>query len=224
MKNRTGRRIRRPHSPVPAGKPPRPWIVRAGIAAAVVVAYFLLPLDHPGPQRPVLSWVLSALLLTVVAVLLLRQIRHVFLDRPDSRPGVAISLLIVLSVHVFSATYYALAKEPGQFSGLHTRLDALYLTVVTLATVGYGDITPRGQAARGQAARLVAVLQITYSFVFLTAACATATGSVCSRPTDRRRRAFAQPRGVCGGPAGGARDPRRACAHPGGSTTVATPW
>ncbi|MFE7434727.1 MerR family DNA-binding transcriptional regulator [Streptomyces tendae] len=111
MKNRTGRRIRRPHSPVPAGKPPRPWIVRAGIAAAVVVAYFLLPLDHPGPQRPVLSWVLSALLLTVVAVLLLRQIRHVFLDRPDSRPGVAISLLIVLSVHVFSATYYALAKS-----------------------------------------------------------------------------------------------------------------
>ncbi|MGW0458818.1 potassium channel family protein [Streptomyces tendae] len=142
-------------------------MVRAGIAAAVVVAYFLLPLDHLGPQRPVLSWALFALLLTVVAVLLLRQ---VLLDRPDSRPGVVISLLIVLSVHVFSATYYALAKEPGQFSGLHTRLDALYFTVVTLATVGYGDITPRGQAAR-----LVAVLQITYSFVFLTAAATALT-------------------------------------------------
>ncbi|MET8668845.1 potassium channel family protein [Streptomyces tendae] len=145
-------------------------MVRAGIAAAVVVAYFLLPLDHLGPQRPVLSWALFALLLTVVAVLLLRQVRHVLLDRPDSRPGVVISLLIVLSVHVFSATYYALAKEPGQFSGLHTRLDALYFTVVTLATVGYGDITPRGQAAR-----LVAVLQITYSFVFLTAAATALT-------------------------------------------------
>ncbi|MFC8414893.1 potassium channel family protein [Streptomyces coelicoflavus] len=148
----------------------RPWLVRAGIAVAVVVAYFLLPLDHLGPQRPVLSWTLFALLLTVVAVLLLRQIRHVLLDRPDSRPGVVISLLIVLSVHVFSATYYALAKQPGEFSGLHTRLDALYFTVVTLATVGYGDITPRGQAAR-----LVTVLQIVYSFVFLTAAATALT-------------------------------------------------
>ncbi|CAA16220.1 two pore domain potassium channel family protein [Streptomyces sp. SID7813] len=147
-----------------------PWVVRAGIAAAVVVAYFLLPLDHLGPQRPVLSWVLFALLLTVVAVLLLRQIRHVLLDRPDSRPGVVISLLIVLSVHVFSAAYYALAKSPGEFNGLHTRIDALYFTVVTLATVGYGDITPRGQAAR-----VVTVLQITYSFVFLTAAATALT-------------------------------------------------
>ncbi|MFC7827837.1 potassium channel family protein [Streptomyces sp. NPDC057375] len=148
----------------------RPWLVRVGIAAAVVVAYFLLPLDHLGPQRPVLSWVLFAVLLTVVAVLLLRQIRHVLLDRPDSRPGVVISLLIVLSVHVFSATYYALAKQPGEFSGLHTRIDALYFTVVTLATVGYGDITPRGQASR-----VVTVLQITYSFVFLTAAATALT-------------------------------------------------
>lgn len=170
MKDRTGRRIRRTAQPRTGWQAARPWIVRAGIAAAVVLAYFLLPLDHLGPQRPVLSWVLFALLLTVVAVLLLRQIRHVFLDRPDTRPGVVISLLIVLSVHVFSATYYALAKQPGQFSGLHTRLDALYFTVVTLATVGYGDITPRGQAAR-----LVTVLQITYSFVFLTAAATALT-------------------------------------------------
>ncbi|KPC72052.1 potassium channel family protein [Streptomyces coelicoflavus] len=162
-------------------------MVRAGIAVAVVVAYFLLPLDHLGPQRPVLSWVLFALLLTVVAVLLLRQIRHVLLDRPDSRPGVVISLLIVLSVHVFSATYYALAKQPGEFSGLHTRLDALYFTVVTLATVGYGDITPRGQAAR-----LVTVLQIAYSFVFLTAAATALTtrlrDMVVRRPERGRSR------------------------------------
>ncbi len=143
----------------------RPWILRVGVAAGTVVAYFLLPLDHFGPQRPVVSWLLFGALLSVVAVLLLRQIRHVLIDRPDTRPGVVIPLLIVLSVHVFSAAYYALAKQPGEFTGLHTRVDALYFTVVTLATVGYGDITPSGQAAR-----IVAVLQITYSFVFLTAA------------------------------------------------------
>jgi voltage-gated potassium channel Kch len=154
-----------------AGRPPvtwragLPWLARAGVAAAVVAIYFLLPLDHLGPQRPVLSWVLFALLLTVVAALLLRQIRHVLINRPNTRPGVVITLLIVLSVHVFAATYYALAKVPGEFTGLGTRVDALYFTVVTLATVGYGDITPHGQAAR-----VVTVLQIVYSFVFLTAA------------------------------------------------------
>jgi hypothetical protein len=37
--------------------------------------------------------------------------------------------------------------------------------VVTPATIGYGDITPRGQTAR-----VVVMLQIVYSFVFLTAA------------------------------------------------------
>lgn len=161
----------------------RPWLVRTGIAAAVVVAYFLLPLDQLGPQRPVLSWALFAVLLTAVAVALLRQIRHVLLNRPDTRPGVVISLLIVLSVHVFSAGYYALAKQPGEFNGLHTKIDALYFTVVTLATVGYGDITPRGQAAR-----VVAVLQITYSFVFLTAAATALTTRMRDRVVRRPER------------------------------------
>ncbi len=163
----------------------RPWLVRAGVAVAVVVAYFLLPLDHLGPRRPVLSWTLFAVVLTVVALLLLRQIRHVLIDRPDTRPGVVISLLIVLSVHIFSATYYALAKQPGEFTGLRTRVDALYFTVVTLATVGYGDITPRGQSAR-----LVTVLQITYSFVFLTAAATALTQRIRDtvvRRTERDR-------------------------------------
>ncbi|MCZ9354965.1 potassium channel family protein [Streptomyces mutabilis] len=151
----------------------------------MVVAYFLLPLDHLGPQRPVLSWTLFALVLTVVALLLLRQIRHVLIDRPDSRPGVVISLLILLSVHIFSATYYALAKQPGEFTGLRTRVDALYFTVVTLATVGYGDITPQGQSAR-----IVTVLQIAYSFVFLTAAATALTQRIRDtvvRRTERDR-------------------------------------
>ncbi|WP_346010563.1 potassium channel family protein [Streptomyces sp. SID5910] len=124
-----------------------------------------MPLDQLGPHRPVLSWCLFALALAVVAVLLLRQIRHVLTGRPDTHPGVVIPLLILLSVHVFAATYYTLAKQPGEFTGLRTRVDSMYFTVVTLATVGYGDITPQGQTAR-----IVAILQILYSFVFLTAA------------------------------------------------------
>ncbi|MFG3154959.1 potassium channel family protein [Streptomyces sp. NPDC048219] len=140
-------------------------MARVGVALGLVVAYFLLPLDRLGPHHPVLSWVFFAVGLTAVAALLLRQIRHVLTGRTDTHPGVVIPLLVLLSVHVFAATYYVLAKQPGEFDGLRTRVDSLYFTVVTLATVGYGDITPRGQTAR-----IVTILQIIYSFVFLTAA------------------------------------------------------
>jgi voltage-gated potassium channel Kch len=146
----------------------------------LVVAYFLLPLDRLGPDRPVLSRLLFGLALAVVAALLLRQIRHVLTGRTGAHPGVAIALLVLFSVHVFAAAYYILAKQPGEFTGLRTRVDSLYFTVVTLATVGYGDITPRGQTAR-----VVVVLQILYSFVFLTAA-GTALGQQLRSRVVRR--------------------------------------
>ncbi|WP_010532739.1 potassium channel family protein [Brachybacterium squillarum] len=48
-----------------------------------------------------------------------------------------------------SVTVYLLgAQVPDQFVGIGTRTDALYVTVVTMATIGYGDIHPVGQAAR----------------------------------------------------------------------------
>ncbi|MGW0814511.1 potassium channel family protein [Streptomyces viridiviolaceus] len=157
-----------------------PWLVRATAVVGMAAAYFLLPLDHLGPGRPVLSWLLFVLGLAFVAALLLRQIRDVIIERPHNRPGVAIPLLILVSVHIFASAYYTLAKQPGQFTGLRTRVDALYFTVVTLATVGYGDITPRGQTAR-----VVTILQILYSFVFLTAA-ATALTQWVRRLLERR--------------------------------------
>ncbi|GAA0662462.1 potassium channel family protein [Streptomyces thermocarboxydovorans] len=133
---------------------------------AMVTAYFLLPLDRLGPRRPVLSWVLFGLALALVAALLLRQIVHVLLHRPNARPGLVIPLLMCLSVLTFATTYQRLAEQPGEMAGgLATRLDGIYFTLVTLATIGYGDITPRGQSAR-----LVTILQILYTFIFLTAA------------------------------------------------------
>ena len=147
-----------------------PWLVEAAGVAAMVTAYFLLPLDRLGPRRPVLSWLLFGLALTLIALLLLRQVVHVLLGVPDVRPGLVIPLLMSLSILVFATAYQALAQRPGELDGIATRLDALYFTVVTLATVGYGDITPRGQTAR-----LVTILQILYSFIFLTAAATALT-------------------------------------------------
>ncbi|MGY0068604.1 potassium channel family protein [Streptomyces sp. QTS137] len=156
-------------------------------ATVLVTAYFLLPLDHLGPRQPVLSWTLFGLALGLIAGLLLQQIGHVLLDHPHARPGLVIPLLMCLSILVFATAYQALAQHPGELIGLATRLDALYFTLVTLATIGYGDITPHGQAAR-----LVTILQILYTFIFLTAA-ATALSrqlhtTLLRHRTDHRHR------------------------------------
>ncbi|WP_343075523.1 potassium channel family protein [Streptomyces genisteinicus] len=141
-----------------------------GIAAAtaMMLVYCFVPLDHFGDRRPVLSWAVFIALLAAVALLLLVQIRDVITDDPRARPGIVIPLLVFLTVVVFAGAYHVLARHPGQFSGLSTRTDALYFTVVTLATVGYGDIVPTGQSAR-----VVTMVQILYTFVFLTAATTT---------------------------------------------------
>jgi voltage-gated potassium channel len=160
----------------------RPWLLQACLATAMVVGYFLLPLDPLGPDRPTLSWTLFAVALLLVALLLLQQIRDVLVNRPQAHPALVIPLLMCLTVLVFSAAYYALAKHPGEFKGIATRMDALYFTTVTLATVG-GDITPLGQAAR-----VVTVLQILYSFVFLTAAATALTRHVRDQAVRRLER------------------------------------
>jgi hypothetical protein len=98
------------------------------------------------------------------------------------RPGLAIIALIVVSLVVFSAAYEGLALAGHQFSGLRTRLDALYFTMVTLSTVGFGDVT-----ATGQAARAVVVVQIVYNFVFLTTGASALVQQMRGKVEQRHR-------------------------------------
>jgi hypothetical protein len=151
----------------------RTWLFTGALVAVMVTGYFRLPIDRLGPRHAAQSWTLFVLALMFVAVMLLRQIRNVLLNRPHTHPGLVIPLLMCLSILIFATTYQALAQRPGEFRGLTTRLDALYFTLVTLATLGYGDITPRGQSAR-----LATMLQILYNFVFLTAAATALTQQI----------------------------------------------
>lgn len=59
-----------------------------------------------------------------------------------------LSLLVSFVIVGFAASYYSMSLRGNSFPSIHTRLDALYFTVVTLGTVGYGDITPVSQGAR----------------------------------------------------------------------------
>ena len=61
-----------------------------------------------------------------------------------------------------SLVYLGLSLHAGQFDELHTRVDALYFTMSTIATVGFGDVH-----ATGQVARVVVTLQIFLDLIFV---------------------------------------------------------
>ncbi|MEV0331617.1 potassium channel family protein [Nocardia sp. NPDC050717] len=93
-----------------------------------------------------------------------RRIDH-FLKEPVTAGGRVDGVLLVVCIVcvVFSMFYYRLELlHQDQFDGLVTRTDALYYTLVTLGTVGYGDVH-----ATGQAARIVTMVQIVFDLVVL---------------------------------------------------------
>ncbi|MFJ9775219.1 potassium channel family protein [Kitasatospora sp. NPDC101157] len=149
---------------------------------ALMLAYFTLPLRALGYHHPVLSWLVFVAALVGLSALLLAKTMAVLAGRAR-RPAAWLAFLIFLAMTVFAAAYYVIAARPGDFNGLHTRLDALYFTVVTLATVGYGDITPAGQAPR-----LLVILQIGYNFVFLASAAGTMSRTLRANVESRAHR------------------------------------
>jgi voltage-gated potassium channel Kch len=55
--------------------------------------------------------------------------------------------------------------NPSAYSGMHDWQDSIYFSIVTLATVGYGDITPLSHLARWTCS-----VEIVLGFVILVAA------------------------------------------------------
>lgn len=127
--------------------------------------YFLVPMTrHDLAAEPLLLRVLLlAASLALVTLVLVGQVRRSL--RPERLPLEVLAPLlgaVNLVVVFFSLIYYGNAED---FAGLETRLDALYFTVTTLCTVGYGDITPLGPGVRA-----VATVQMIFDLVIVTTA------------------------------------------------------
>lgn len=116
-------------------------------ATVVVVAYFVLPLDWLNGARSVVALVVAGIVFTLLAASEVRTI--VAAEFPGLRALEALGVLVPLLLVIFAAAYYVMGvDDPTAFSESMSRLDALYFTVTTFATVGFGDITSVSPQAR----------------------------------------------------------------------------
>jgi hypothetical protein len=104
-------------------------------------------------------------------------IRELMKQLAAGSSGVRVRSLITLLyplVALFALAYYLIQRtDPGQFDGLVTRTDSLYFTVITLGTIGYGDVH-----AIGQFARVVTMIQVALDLVVIGAFVAIASSRV----------------------------------------------
>jgi voltage-gated potassium channel len=118
---------------------------------AVLVLYFAIPVDTAqSTGRLLVGLVLAVGPVTMIAWLVVRESRRLIGGGVQSLRAIHLVLVVEIAVIVFALAYYVLAVGTvGQMSGIETRLDALYFSVTTMTTVGYGDVVPVGQWARG---------------------------------------------------------------------------
>ncbi|WP_051731857.1 potassium channel family protein [Kitasatospora phosalacinea] len=157
----------------------RTYVAVLGGPVLLLTVYFAVPLGWFGPHHPTISWMAFGVLLAVLGVGMLREVRMQVLGQ-SRHPVPRILILLCGALVVFSAAYLAMSKHPGELDGLVTKVDALYFTVITMATVGYGDIHPSGQAAR-----IIVMLQLLYTVVFLTTGVTALTRQVKTRAVQR---------------------------------------
>jgi hypothetical protein len=117
------------------------------ITALFVVAYYLLPFDSLSDAKSILVLVLG---MVGVILIVVWEVRAILQARyPGIKALEALTIIAPLFLLLFASAYYLLERAtPTSFTQPLTRTDALYFTVTTFSTVGYGDITAKSQGAR----------------------------------------------------------------------------
>jgi len=163
--------------------------VRGVMIAAVVLSLLIRWLGWLTPSRPLdilsaSSWVVTTGMLAGVVL------RQVFRAGPVNTHRIlgAIAAYVLLAV-TWAGAYATVAYcFPEAFRGLaegrRVEGDLLYYSVVTLTTVGYGDITPVHQAARSLA-MLEALVGQLYPAILLARLVTLATATSGAGPSGR---------------------------------------
>lgn len=138
-----------------------PPAVVGGILVALAV---ILATDVELPWLQAALFVIGLAILTFAFLnMLIGDILHVHVN-PIGRRASVLGVMILEVLALFALTYLAITQHPGQIIGMTTALDALYFTMTTLMTIGFGDIAAQGQLARG-----TVLLQMFFSVLVLSA-------------------------------------------------------
>jgi voltage-gated potassium channel len=115
--------------------------------ALILGAFFVLPIGHESGLRAVVRLGADVAL---IGALIAWQIRRISAaELPELRAAEALGIIVAVFLVAFSAIYLALSHEtPSTFTQHLSHARALYFTITVFSTVGFGDITPRTDAAR----------------------------------------------------------------------------
>jgi len=135
-----------------------------GAATVLLVGYALMPLAIFSDVDLVMRVVIAAVLIVGVVWWEVRAVGRA--ELPQLRAVEALAVTVTVVVVAFAACYLNLSRhDPGAFSEELARTSALYFTMTTLATIGYGDIHPVSHQAR-----IAVMVQIVANVVVLGAA------------------------------------------------------
>ncbi len=138
----------------------------AALGIIMIVGFiFVPPKSTPIDGADVLFFSVGLILLCTAAfVMIIRQFTG--RARRDTRLRIlSVLVLIIAMLMFFAVSFYRLSGVAGEIDGLQTHLDAIYFTVSTSMTVGFGDVV-----AKGQMGRFVVLVQMVFNIVVLAAA------------------------------------------------------
>jgi hypothetical protein len=150
------------------------------IVTLALVCYFLLPLRRDSDFTLAATTIVGVLAISALVVWQIGSVARS--SRPSLRAVEAVVTTAALLAVVFASTYLGLSdQDPASFSEDLDHVGALYFTMTTLATIGYGDIVPTTNPAR-----IVVMLQMVVNVAVLGVAVKVLAGTARARVRSER--------------------------------------
>ncbi|MBU6363722.1 MAG: two pore domain potassium channel family protein [Acidobacteria bacterium] len=160
--------------------------------AVIIIVFIIVPAGDLASGTPGLGLTVGVVLIVgMIALELFRTVRDPY---PEVRAATSLFVLVALLVTMFALTYAAMSvSNPAAFTEPLDKSNAIYFTVTTLSTTGFGDI-----AANSPTARWVVTVQMLFDLI---AVVGLARVFVLAAKAGRARRTKSAAAGDSGGDA-----------------------